>query len=94
MHQSDNEDIKTTEVRMKHYDNGCSPSQALQDQTLVAKEASYIQCCGYIPTDQLSQREWDAMENQDKRGRVYDDDGYYTYRACDVYAGEGRHPRA
>lgn len=52
----------------------------MQESDLMAKEASYIQPCGYIPTDQISQREWDAMVKRNEMSRG-------------EYHGEDMHPR-
>lgn len=81
---SDNILTKTTEVRMKHYDKemGEYNERIVHQQNLIAKEASFVQACGYIPReDGLSAHEWKQMVRRNKMSRG-------------IYEGEQRHPRA
>jgi hypothetical protein len=76
---TDEQDIKTTEYRMKHFDTG--QPRVAWEQNNRAKEASYISVIGYIPSDHISQREWEAMLHRNEM-------------SIGTYTGEHKHPRA
>ena len=76
---------------MKHFDKGEDYNERiLQQQNMIAKEASHVQAVGYIPTDQISQKDWDEMVKRDRR--IPGPNGY-TYSPDDVYKGEVYNPR-
>lgn len=75
---------------MRHYDKGEDYNERIvQQQNLIAKEASFVQACGYIPTDQIPAKDWNAMVARDKSRQTADG----KYLPDDVYKGETHNPR-
>lgn len=60
--------MTSPEIGMKHYDRTlCKNSRALQQQNLAAKEASYIQAVGYVPSVSISTQDWEDQVQRNKR---------------------------
>lgn len=55
------------EIGMKHYDRSMASEEAKQQQDLAAKEASYIQAVGYVPTPNISAQDWEDQVHRNKR---------------------------
>ena len=56
-------DVWCPEVHMKHYDSAPKDARGLEMQNLAAKEASYVQACGYVPCLSMANQKWqDELE--------------------------------
>lgn len=63
-------DMFCPEIHMKHYDKGSYDTRVVQQQNLAAKEASYIQALGYVPTLSLSNQDWEDQLQRNKLART------------------------
>lgn len=65
----------TPEVGMKHFDKSVEDSTARQQQNMAAKEASFVQAVGYVPTSNISAQDWEDQVHRNKvskaRGGLY-----------------------
>lgn len=77
------------ELGMKHYDKGKYGARVTEIQNLAAKEASYCQAVGYVPTRSISNQDWEDMLIRNERSKQYG--GEYVM-APTILRNESRHP--